>query len=90
MIEVGGEWRLQTKESAEWESAYRSEEKAILADQSGLTMSRKGAAAGTRQAQAMSMSRAGATELIALIFPTEAGAEMFAAGSPKLGWLSRF
>src|SRR5690606_25585429 len=41
VIEVGGEWRLQTKESAEWESAYRSEEKAILADQSGLTRSRR-------------------------------------------------
>ncbi|WP_366656606.1 BREX system P-loop protein BrxC [Fodinicurvata sp. EGI_FJ10296] len=41
VIEVGGEWRLQTKESAEWEAAYRREEKAILADQSGLTRSRR-------------------------------------------------
>ena len=41
-IEVGGEWRLQTKESAEWEAAYRSEEKAILADQSGMTRTRRG------------------------------------------------
>ena len=40
-IEVGGEWRLQTKESAEWEAAYRSEEKAILADQSGMTRKRR-------------------------------------------------
>ena len=35
VIEVGGEWRLQTKESAEWESAYRAEEKTSLADQAG-------------------------------------------------------
>jgi hypothetical protein len=41
IIEVGGEWRLQTKESAEWESAYRSEEKSILADQSGLARTRR-------------------------------------------------
>ena len=40
VIEVGGEWRLQTKESAEWEAAYRSEEKAILADQSEMTRTR--------------------------------------------------
>jgi hypothetical protein len=40
-IEVGGEWRLQTKESAEWEAAYRSEEKTILADQSALTRTRR-------------------------------------------------
>ena len=40
-IEVGGEWRLQTKESAEWEAAYRSEEKAVLADQSGMTRIRR-------------------------------------------------
>lgn len=41
VIEVGGEWRLQTKESAEWEAAYRSEEKTILADQSGLARTRR-------------------------------------------------
>ena len=41
VIEVGGEWRLQTKESAEWEAAYRSEERAILADQSGMTRTRR-------------------------------------------------
>ena len=41
VIEVGGEWRLQTKESAEWEAAYHSEEKAILADQSGMTRTRR-------------------------------------------------
>ena len=41
VIEVGGEWRLQTKESAEWETAYRSEEKAVLADQSGMTRTRR-------------------------------------------------
>lgn len=40
-IEVGGEWRLQTKESAEWEAAYRSEEKTILADQSALARMRR-------------------------------------------------
>ena len=41
VIEVSGEWRLQTKESAEWEAAYRSEQKAILADQSGMTRARR-------------------------------------------------
>ena len=41
VIEVGGEWRLQTRESAEWEAAYRGEEKAILADQSGMTRRRR-------------------------------------------------
>ncbi len=40
-IELGSEWRLQTKESAEWEAAYRSEEKAVLADQSGMTRIRR-------------------------------------------------
>ena len=40
VIEVSGEWRLQTKESAEWEAANRSEEKAILADQSGMMRTR--------------------------------------------------
>lgn len=41
VIEVGGEWRLQTKESADWESGYRSEEKTILADQSALARTRR-------------------------------------------------
>ncbi len=41
VIEVGGEWRLQTKESAEWEAAYRSEEKSILADQAGIARTRR-------------------------------------------------
>ena len=41
VIEVGGEWRLQTKESAEWEAAYRSEQRAILADPSGMTRARR-------------------------------------------------
>ena len=41
VIEVSGEWRLQTKESAEWEAAYRSEEKVILADQSVMTRTRR-------------------------------------------------
>ena len=41
VIEVGGEWRLQTKESAEWGTAYGVEEKAILADQSEITRVRR-------------------------------------------------
>ncbi len=41
VIEVGGEWRLQTKESAEWEAAYRNEERAVLADQSGIVRTRR-------------------------------------------------
>ena len=40
-IEVDSEWRLQTKESAEWEAAYRREEKAVLADHSGMTRIRR-------------------------------------------------
>lgn len=41
VIEVGGEWRLQTKESAEWEAAYRTEVKAVLADQAGIARARR-------------------------------------------------
>ena len=41
VIEVSGEWRLQTKESAEWEAAYRTEEKAVLADQSAISRNRR-------------------------------------------------
>ncbi|WP_170340900.1 BREX system P-loop protein BrxC [Ruegeria arenilitoris] len=41
VIEVGGEWRLQTKESADWDAAYRTEEKALLADQSSLSRTRR-------------------------------------------------
>ena len=41
VIEVAGEWRLQTKESAEWDAAYRTEERAILADQAGLVRVRR-------------------------------------------------
>ncbi len=41
VIEVSGEWRLQTKESAEWEAAYRAEEKAVLADPSAISRRRR-------------------------------------------------
>ena len=41
VIELGGEWRLQTKESAEWEAAYRTEVKAFLADQSEMARTRR-------------------------------------------------
>ena len=41
VIEVGGDWRLQTKESAEWEQAFRGEEKARLADQAGIARVRR-------------------------------------------------
>jgi hypothetical protein len=41
VIEVAGEWRLQTRESAEWETAYRAEEKAVMADQSAVSRSRR-------------------------------------------------
>ncbi|MER9746155.1 BREX system P-loop protein BrxC [Mesorhizobium sp. M0140] len=40
-IEVGGEWRLQTKESAEWENLYRTEVKSILADQASISGKRR-------------------------------------------------
>ncbi len=41
VIEVADEWRLQTKESAEWELSYRTEERAVLADQAGLVRARR-------------------------------------------------
>lgn len=41
VIEIGGEWRLQTKESAEWTSAYAIELKAQQADQAGISRSRR-------------------------------------------------
>lgn len=41
VIEVGGEWRLQTKESAEWETAFRAEERAVLADPVSLARVRR-------------------------------------------------
>lgn len=41
VIEVSGDWRLQTKESAEWEQAFRGEEKARLADQAGIARVRR-------------------------------------------------
>jgi hypothetical protein len=41
VIEVAGQWRVQTKESAEWEAAYRTEERAVLADQAGLVRVRR-------------------------------------------------
>jgi hypothetical protein len=41
VIEVGGDWRLQTKESGEWEAAYRKEERNALADQSGISRARR-------------------------------------------------
>jgi hypothetical protein len=41
IIEVSGDWRLQTKESAEWEAAYRAEEKAVLADPGAVSRSRR-------------------------------------------------
>ena len=41
VIEIGGEWRLQTKESAEWEAAYRSELAAQINDQTGISRVRR-------------------------------------------------
>lgn len=41
VIEVDGDWRLQTKESAEWEQAFRAEEKAQQADQAGIARERR-------------------------------------------------
>ncbi|WP_440658528.1 BREX system P-loop protein BrxC [Ensifer adhaerens] len=40
-IEVQGEWRLQTKESADWENAFRTEVKSVIADQAGLSGKRR-------------------------------------------------
>jgi hypothetical protein len=58
VIEVGGEWRLQTKESAEWETAYRTEERAVLADQAGLVRVRR-----ELVGQAIEAALAGATNV---------------------------
>lgn len=41
VIEVGGEWRLQTKESAEWEAAYRAEQAAQINDQASISRTRR-------------------------------------------------
>lgn len=41
IIEVSGEWRLQTKESAEWEAAYRAEEKTVINDQASISRARR-------------------------------------------------
>jgi hypothetical protein len=41
VIEIGGEWKLQTKESADWETTYRAEEKVVLADQTTLSRLRR-------------------------------------------------
>jgi hypothetical protein len=41
VIEVDGDWRLQTKESAEWEQAFRGEERQCLADQAGIARVRR-------------------------------------------------
>jgi hypothetical protein len=40
-IEVGDEWRIQTQEGADWDAAYRTEEKAIIADQAGIARVRR-------------------------------------------------
>lgn len=41
VIEISGEWKLQTKESADWENTYRTEEKAVLNDQASLSRTRR-------------------------------------------------
>lgn len=41
VIEIDGEWRLQTKESAEWEIAYRTELTAQLNDQASISRTRR-------------------------------------------------
>lgn len=40
-IEVSGDWRLQTKESAEWENAFRTEERAVQSDAQAVSRSRR-------------------------------------------------
>lgn len=41
VIEVGGDWRLQTKESAEWEQAFRTALKEKEADEAGIAALRQ-------------------------------------------------
>lgn len=41
IIEVAGAWRIQTKESAEWEKAFKDEERRCLSDQAALTRARR-------------------------------------------------
>lgn len=59
VIEIGGEWRLQTKESAEWEAAYRAEEKSVLADQATLSRTRR-----DLLSQALDAALAGASSVV--------------------------
>ncbi len=58
VIEISGDWRLQTKESAEWETAFRTEERAVLADQAGLARVRR-----ELVGQAIEASLAGASSI---------------------------
>ena len=58
-IEVSGEWKLQTKESADWESAYRAEERTALNDQAATSRARR-----ELLTQALETSLAGTSKIL--------------------------
>ncbi|UIK12453.1 hypothetical protein LZK80_09480 [Rhizobium leguminosarum] len=90
-IEVQGEWRLQTKESADWENAYRTEVKSVLADQAGLSGKRRqllGGAIDTALAGAGSVAH-GISKQQRKIHRLEVGDKAPTDGVPlrlRIGW----
>lgn len=90
-IEVGGEWRLQTKESADWENAYRIEMKSILADQASLSGKRRQLLSGvidTALAGASSVAQ-GVSKQQRKIHRLETGEKTPTDGVPlrlRIGW----
>ncbi|MNE02025.1 hypothetical protein D3C80_944860 [compost metagenome] len=86
-----GEWRLQTKESADWENAYRTEVKSVLADQAGLSGKRRqllGGAIDTALAGAGSVAH-GVSKQQRKIHRLEVGDKAPTDGVPlrlRIGW----
>jgi hypothetical protein len=90
-IEVGGEWRLQTKESADWENAYRTEVKAFIADQASLSGRRRQLLSGTIDTELAGASSVvqGASKQHRKIHRLEVGDKAPADGVPlrlHFGW----
>jgi hypothetical protein len=90
-IEVQGEWRLQTKESADWENAFRTEVKSVIANQAGLSGKRRQLLSGaieTALAGAGSIAH-GASKQQRRIHRLEAGDKAPTDGVPlrlRIGW----
>jgi len=90
-IEVHGEWRLQTKESADWENAYRTEVKSILADQASLSGKRRQLLSGAIDAALAGASSVahGVSKQQRKIHRLEAGDKTPTDGVPlrlRIGW----